>query len=263
VPTDWPHPVFETFARNGVGPIPNWLGVTTRREFFDPELEFVQLAAPRVDTELFEWIDLLETVVAARGTFTMLELGAGYGRWIVNAAAAARAYHGDIATRLVAVEAEPTHFRWMKRHTRDNGVRARLVHAAVAAEAGHVEFGVGNAAAWYGQAIADGSWSPVRTERVRAITLSSLLEPLDHVDLIHLDVQGAELDVVTEAVDRFDAVRRIHIGTHNRGVEDGLRRLFGRLGWTSTNDYASETTAATPFGELTFQDGVQTWLRPG
>jgi FkbM family methyltransferase len=191
----------------------------------------------------------------------MLELGAGYGRWTVNAAAAVRAYHDDLPTRLIAVEAEPTHYKWLKQHARDNGVRAKLLRAAVAAESGQVEFAVGDAAGWYGQAIADGTWSPERVERVRAVTLSSLLEPLDEIDLIHLDVQGAELAVLAEAAPRLDRVRRIHVGTHNREVEDGLRRLFADLGWTSVNDYASGSTSETPFGELTFQDGVQTWLQ--
>ena len=59
----------------------------------------------------------------------MVELGAGYGRWIVNAAAAVRAYR-DLPSSLTAVEAEPTHFRWLELHCSDNGVTATLVHAA-------------------------------------------------------------------------------------------------------------------------------------
>jgi hypothetical protein len=40
--------------------------------------------------DYFEWIDLLTSIERARDTFTMIEVVAGYGRWITNAAAAIR-----------------------------------------------------------------------------------------------------------------------------------------------------------------------------
>ena len=40
-----------------------------------------QLPIPPIDEEYFEWVDLLESVRDARGAYTMMELGAGYGRW--------------------------------------------------------------------------------------------------------------------------------------------------------------------------------------
>ena len=242
--------------------LPNWIGATTRRDYFLEELGFVAVTPPAPDTEYLEWIDVLEAVLGARERFTMLELGAGYGRWIVNAAVALRCTGGP-PHRLIAVEAEPTHFRWLELHCRDNGVEAELVRAAVAAEAGEVEFAVGRPEAWYGQAIADGTWSPERVETVRAVTLSGLLAPLNYVDLVHCDVQGAEADVFANAADLVhDRVARVHIGTHSDSVENRLRSLFRDLGWVAVNDYASGTVAKTPWGAMTFQDGVQTWTNP-
>ena len=216
---------------------------------------------PPPDAELFEWIDVLEAVTRAAGGFTMLELGAGYGRWIVNAAAALHAYSG-LPPSLTAVEAEPTHFRWLELHCRDNDVDANLVQAAVAPRRGRVQFGVGQPASWYGQAIADGTWNPEREVTVDAVTLSDLLEPLEHVDLIHCDIQGSEADVFEEAASAVAAkVQRVHVGTHGADVEGRLRMLFSSLGWESLNDYASGSSAETPWGKLDFQDGVQTWIR--
>jgi hypothetical protein len=60
----------------GCRTLPNWIGVTTRREFFDDDLGFVKVTPPPSDSELFEWIDVLEAVTRAEGEFTMLELGA-------------------------------------------------------------------------------------------------------------------------------------------------------------------------------------------
>jgi hypothetical protein len=44
--------------------------------------------------DYFEWIDLLTAIDRAGTQFTMIELGAGYGRWIANAAAAMRRRRG-------------------------------------------------------------------------------------------------------------------------------------------------------------------------
>src|SRR5216110_1847383 len=48
---------------------------------------------PRANEENFEWIALLEALLEAPGggTFTVFELGAGFGRWLVGAVCAARA----------------------------------------------------------------------------------------------------------------------------------------------------------------------------
>jgi hypothetical protein len=62
------------------------------------------------------------------------------------------------SVQLVGVESEPTHFRWMNRHLRDNGIdltAATPIQAAVAPEDGTTWFHVGAAADWYGQSIAE------------------------------------------------------------------------------------------------------------
>ncbi len=108
--------------------------------------------------------------------------------------------------------------------------------AAVAADEGHVWFHVGEAADWYGQAIANAPpdkapgtlarvgeslWRLIgkpeerSVRRVRAVTLESLLRDEQTVDLIDIDVQGAEADVLEPAAEVLDEkVRRIFVGTH-------------------------------------------------
>ncbi|MGZ4416283.1 MAG: FkbM family methyltransferase [Gaiellaceae bacterium] len=262
----------DVFARfiAGVDPIPNWLGVTTRRDFFTVDLNFVRPTPPAPDdSEYFEWLDLLASIVDAGDEYTFIELGAGYGRWVVNAAVAVRAF-GRSRHRLVAVEAEPTHYRWLVQHCADNSVEpqsrfgsVRLVEAAVTADGEPVEFGTGNPAGWYGQAIADGTWSPEQTERVSGVRLSELLNELGAVDLIHSDVQGAELAVVREAADALDATtRRLHVGTHGPEVEAGLRTVLSEHGWRCLRDYAAFSLVKTPWGDMQFQDGIQSWSNP-
>lgn len=292
------HPVFDRFQpwRGEVdgGWSVNFLGVRTRDEFTagmigvaPSERRLVQTGLPAFDEEYLEWIDVLEAVVSREGPFTMVELGAGFGRWLMNAAAAARAI-GRLPLHLVGVEAEPTHFGWMQQHFRDNNVDKKsltLIEAPVAGQSGLVRFYIGDPSAWYGQAIDPNSPNPIRLDslsgRLRtrlsrspsreerrvvdleAVSLPSILHGVGRVDLIDLDVQGVEAEVLESAEAMLSAqVKRVHIGTHGSQIEQQLRELFGRLGWTNVNDYASGAVAETPWGRVTFQDGVQTWLNP-
>jgi FkbM family methyltransferase len=290
-----PHPVFEHFPGSSGWADPGWavsfLGVKTRVAFFslyeqlDDFSQRRQVSAnrPGPGEDYFEWIAVLEAVLEAQRSFTMVELGAGWGRWLVNGIAALRA-HSDLPYHVVGVESEPTHFKWMKQHLKDNAVdlrRATLVEAAVAREDGWVGFHVGAPADWYGQAITaepeEGrsalrerldrvlrrrvrSTSDRTVERVRAVSLGTLLRPLDVVDLIDADIQGAEADVLEPAADLLDAkVRRVFVGTHSRDNEDRVRAVFNTLGWESEWDYPCNSESNTPWGRILLEDGLQLW----
>jgi FkbM family methyltransferase len=292
------HPVFEKFSPYS-GPVPegcqiDFIGATTRCEFVETSNEFpseVQLAYPTVDEEYFEWIDILESVSLARDRYTMLELGAGYGRWAVRAATALRR-RGIERCHLVAVEPEPLHFKWLRQHLCDNGLdpaKHTLVHGAVTDQPGKTLFYVGmpnggqdRADQWYGQAIARSyeqlqtkTWKRYRGFRVlkfksgwksievQAVTLESLLRDLDRVDLIDMDVQGEELKIVQSAIDEVDRkVRRLHIATHTPEIQKGLKDALGSRGWICHFDFPCFSTTETTFGPVSFEDGVQSWTNP-
>jgi len=83
----------------------------------------------------------------------------------------------SIPYRLIAVEAEPTHFEFMQAHFKDNVVdpqRYRLVRAAVAARDGTVWSYVGRPAEWYGQAVAPSPDLPRVANWLRRATLPFL-----------------------------------------------------------------------------------------
>lgn len=100
----------------------------------------------------------------------------------------------------------------MREHFEINGVdlnRCKLLEAAVTDRDGTVGFHTGRPDEWYGQAL--GGATPVR-----AVSLKTILAPYDSVDLIDMDVQGAEYMVLAAASrDLHDKVKRVHIGTHN------------------------------------------------
>ena len=292
------HPIFEKFSAYA-GPVPagcqtDYMGSRIRCEFVAnsaPSPAEVSMGCPPLDEEYFEWIDILESVSRARDRYTMMELGAGYGRWAVRAASAARQRRIP-SVHLVAVEGEPLHFKWLKEHFRENGLipeEHSLVQAVVSDKPGKTLFYVGmpqagqdRADQWYGQAIAGSYEKPKTTAQelyegfpvlqlksgwksieVEAVTLTNLLRNLDRVDLIDMDVQGEELKIVQSSIDELDRkVCRLHIGTHAHELEKGLKETLGSHGWTNHFDFPCQTTTETAWGPVSFDDGVQSWSNP-
>jgi FkbM family methyltransferase len=272
----------------------DFLGAKTRGQFV-AGLPMVHNPSVMIDEEYFECIDLLESVVGARGTYTMLDLGAGYGRWAVRAALAVRQYHPHLPFRLIAVEAEPLAFQWMALHFQDNGINPaehRLMHAAVC-EIGHDVLyyvrGPQNGRfdhgpdVWSGQRIAkdydvnskstrDGKYCGRKVKRhasgwrsvsVPTVTLAHLLRDLDRVDLIDMDIEEQELPATSAAIHQLNAkVKRLHIGTHGKEIESELRHLLSSHGWNCLADYSLFSTSETPWGVISFENGVQSWLNP-
>ena len=302
------HPVISRF-RPFSGHIPanydrDFLGTLIEFEFIaglHPGATFAQIARDVESTpfpiheETFEWIDVLESVVNARRTYTMIDLGAGYGRWSVRAAYAVRQYNPKLGCKLIAVEPEPTVYGWMQKHFKTNGVsrwRNQLIHAAVTEQPGKVHFYISGprggefdkpANAWYGQFLTkqydlnnetdpDGFYHGYQIHRhqsgwrsilIPGSSLRTILKPLTLVDLIDLDVEGQELITLTAAVDELDEkVKRVHIGTHSVEIEAGLREQFAQHGWRCLADYSISSTSETPWGAITFENGVQSWVNP-
>ena len=254
----------------------DFLGVSTRQSYrnyvhgrfeggwCEPEL-------PPINEDLIGWVDLLNAVLDSSDLFTMFELGAGWGAWAARGATAAKSLGKRV--RLVGVEAEPSHYEMMADHLSRNRLvpeEYQLIQAAVSGTEGEVPFFVGHAEEWYGQCIAPDfdaraqrDYSEASVARVRSISLASILEDFERVDLIDMDVQGAEFDVLDAAAEALERrVRCVHVGTHNESVENALRDLFGTLGWECRHDYGCRGSHETPYGTIKFNDGVQTWLNP-
>ncbi len=275
----------------------DFLGVRTRASWWAPYTpslphRYERTSYPKFNQQYFEWIDVLTAVREARERFEMMELGAGWAPWVVRGAVALRR-SSNLPCRLVAVEAEPAHFQWVREHLADNGLNPEehtLLEAAVGPKDGHVHFLTGNPSGWYGQAMIPRAGEPggpprecllkrmkqfarrllgyrddvgAEARRVKCISLTRLLRDRRRVDLIHADIQGCEADVFEAAAPALDRkARLVHIGTHSREVEDRLRRLFTSLNWKPRFDYSSESDTQTPWGVIHFNDGVQSWQNP-
>jgi FkbM family methyltransferase len=296
------HPVFSQFKRF-CGEVPagygiDFLGTKMRGQFVLgmgtwSDAGTREAHYPIVDEEYFEWIDLLESVVAAKGSYTMIDLGAGYGRWAVRAAYAVKQYNSQIPCRLIAVEAEPVVFKWMGLHFNDNGVDTKqhsLIHGAVSDAPGEVLFYIGGPRGgpfdrtpndWYGQSLTrdydvsgefeyDGEYNGFRVRRhksewrsinVPGVSLGSLLKDLERVDLIDMDIEGQELPSIRSTIAALNAkVKRLHIGTHGKEIESELKQLLSANRWQCLADYSVFSTSETQWGTISFENGVQSWV---
>ncbi len=250
---------------------------------------------PALAEQYFEWIAVLQAVVAAGPRFVMVEPG-GLRELMIRAAAARRQVRPTADIELIGVEPDAAHYRWMHQHLADNGFvphHHHLIQGAVAERPGSVFFHSGDSRRWYGQAVVDPEyvanltampeWQPRNNAYVRApswtdrlfhprrrfiieapaFDLASILARVNGpIDLIHMDIQGAEARVLAPMT-RLDArVRAVHIGTHAHDIEDTLRSLLHAHGWHATQDYACLSHAQTPYGLVEFVDGVQSWTNP-
>jgi FkbM family methyltransferase len=228
--------------------------------------------------------------------FVFFELGAGYGRWSVFAICALRRRRGNPWFRIVAAEADPDHFAWLSQNLDDNAVPADsriLYQAPVTGNDRPVHFHTGDSANWYGQAVVADEYvasliaEPIWQERNNAYVASSpnlsgldtdpskrrivpmksvkLSDMVAHagnlIDLIDLDIQGSEGEVIEEAepILRQHALR-LHIATHSIENEALLKKVLTGRNWTLEQNYACLGSRSTPFGEVAFGDGVQSWV---
>lgn len=261
---DWMEP------REGDGCWFNLLGARTRENYL-PRRWFERINRIGVGELMFEWITILETVLAANDRYVMADLGAGYGRWIVNAALLAR----RLGRRpfVIGVEAEDSHFSWMEEHVADNQItpaECRLLHAPVTGKRQRVAFPIGHAGEWYGQAVLQshdagfGDWPAARVAMRDSLVLDDIINGMAVIDLLDLDIQGMEAEVVPSSIELINQrVKRLHIGTHGREIDDMLRKLMIAAGWRARFDYpCASPDHPTPAGPVDFQDGVQSWINP-
>lgn len=268
----------------------NFLGGLTRDDFC--EIRTATTVLPNPGEELFEFKSILEAAKAAGPRFTFVELGAGFGRWSCIAAMAARRLAKDY--RLYMAEAEPQHLEWIPIHMADNDISAAKysIFPYAVGEVGTIPFyvkgptelGADNARNWYGQSTVHSEYRDqlVKSEDnyfgrpmkylsngfysidVESRPLMEMISAIEFIDLIDMDIQGAEVDVIPSAIDFLNSrVRRMHIETHSAAIEASLRVLLIENGWTIIHDFPQATkNVLTPYGRTDFIGGLIDCVNP-
>jgi FkbM family methyltransferase len=153
------------------------------------------------------------------------------------------------AARVTAFEPDPAIAALLRRNLqRNNAPDVDVIEAAVWNCSGTVSFRAPGTDAGAIDAIAADTSGPSRD--VRAVRLRDwLTEP---IDLLKIDIEGAELDVLDDSVDRLDVVRAVHLEIHDF---DAARRLLPRC--LLRLDEAGLTYALSDLGSALWRPGVQ------
>lgn len=239
-----------------------------------------------------EWAGALRAVLEAKGAIVAMELGAGWGPWLVVIARAAQS-RGVDQVRLVGVEGSKEHCQFMRQHFQDNNLHPdehALIHGVVGTSDGLARFPVAeNPAEDYGSAptftaasalkqqvrgllgrlrrrlfARSPAPSPLlqRMEEVPCYSLASLIRPYACVDIIHVDIQGAEHVVIASGRNiLMKSVKRLVIGTHGRAIEELLFGELGTQGWILEAE-ESCLVHQQANGVALFRDGCQVWRNP-
>jgi hypothetical protein len=279
----------------------DWDGVRTRVSmlpFAPAELagrcnESLPIPDDGYRSEDVEYAALAQAVNTAVGTFRIIEVGAGWAPWSV--AGIVQAERRGLAATAIAVEADTTRAGWALQHAADNGVRAEMLEgspdelaAQLAEPWGDVRLRVVLGAGWHERAIlqfpdldeadmggavwtlhgtgVDYRGAHLDHHDVPAVALADLLAGDIRTDLLHIDVQGVELELVEPAIDVIQqTVRLLAIGTTDRLTEGRLQQLFLPRGWGLAIDdpcTAVFTMTHPTLAGFTIQDGTQLWENP-
>ncbi|MFN3890908.1 MAG: hypothetical protein ACK4MV_10965 [Beijerinckiaceae bacterium] len=235
-----------------------------------------------------EYAALSLALDAAQGKdiFCSLELGAGWGPWTALSAVCARRA-GFPSIVIGALEADAKRFAQMRQHLALNELVP--MEAPDRGRSGAIVHELEQAAIWFDDAIlhwpeasADDSGRSVSTEEtsgldyrglalnmipIRAIGLTRLLERFDHIDFLHVDIQGAEAEIVPRSIEALESkVTIMFIGTHSRKIEGDLIEFLHKRGWQLLREQPCEfdsTMNAPTLEGLTTKDGGLVWQAPG
>lgn len=216
-----------------------------------------------------EWtVDWLACLLAARFAgerFTAIELGAGYGQWMVASIYAYKSLHPHAPAHGMALEAEQTHYAWLESHVEKNlGCWRDVKIDAVLAAAGYdgiVNFPVIDApASNYGAAyLPTASGAAVR--EVECLSMQTIDQRFDEarVDLLHVDIQGAEADLIKGPgfSEMLKKVRVALFGTHrSEALHQEVKQEILDAGLELLIEWPRNSELNTPFGRLRTNDGA-------
>lgn len=256
--------------------VTNYLGVRIDPKFIPHLLEPMRGTVEPIPipanwhADIAEWAGALRAVDLATDTFTVIELGCGWGCWLNNTGVAAR--HRGLVPTLIGIEGDRDYIQFAYESCAENGFPQQCItlhHGIAAAQDG--------VALFPRQDVPGSHWglSPLFNatddERVRAkrdgthdelrmIPLASMLK--SRADLLHIDIQGGEADLVEAAIDAISAsVAYLLIGTHSRQIEGRLFATMLAAGWRLEIERSAIFTTQGHL-PIVAVDGVQGWRNP-
>lgn len=148
---------------------------------------------------------------------TVIDLGANIGFTTI--------YYAGILpqARFLCVEPDPANLELLRFNLAFLGERVRIVEGALSAAAGFARFDV-SASSWGGSLTTGPGGIPVR---LRTMPELLALTKFDRVDLLKVDIEGAEKDLLAGRPQWLDRIDRIILETHGTYSTEGLLEDLG------------------------------------
>lgn len=211
------------------------LNDVTRQTYQYPHCP-VLYSVEQAGADYYEKAAVLSAVLESKDSFTMIEIGAGYGRWLLEGHGMVTLNRPELAVNLLGVEADPMTTEWATMAFESNSVarhQAMWMHGVAGTFDGTVRFERKNNAFSYGgeagTAIDDAVSTPVPSFALT--TIISLYWYVDHLDM---DCNGCELELFSHesTVDMItERVRSIFIETHNEKAHAKVQQVLDTKGW--------------------------------
>ena len=274
--------VIRRHAAAGLEPTPgfltNYLGVKIDPKFLPQILteragtvEAIPIPA-NWHADIAEWAAALRAVDLAKGRFTVIELGCGWGCWLNNTGVAARA--AGLGVRLIGIEGDEGHIQFARECCATNGFKPEELHLVrgIAASARGVALFPRQQHSGHDWGLAPifGATASQQKEAARRgshdvlpmVDLRDLLRAEKKVDLLHIDIQGGEASLVAGCkAEMRDRVAYVVIGTHSREIEGEIFKTMLGDGWVLEMERPAIIDLNTGKPVVTV-DGVQGWRNP-
>lgn len=183
-----------------------------------------------------EIVPFLKLVQALPPDTVSMELGAGWGLYSILLGRRLP------KASLVLVEANPRLIAITRQNMQLNGLadRSRVIHAAASSiHNGEVRFSE------------DGYGSSIRPDgcyEVPSCSVDGLMKDLElrHLGMVHMDVQGAELDVLSGMQRALESrtVDSVFIGTHSLDLHCSCREVLLHMGYYCAVDYDLDSSVS-------------------
>jgi FkbM family methyltransferase len=216
---------------------------------------------------VFRAVDL-----SSENGFVMGELGCGWGCWMGISGMVAK--KRGLNVKLYGIEGDKKHISWAKENMATNGFAEdefTVVGGIASSKCGKALFPLGDKRAiHYGlEPIFNASELEIQKalknkshEILPMVPLEHIFKGESRVDLLHIDIQGGEVDLIDGSIDYLSKnVAYLVIGTHSRSIEGKLLDILLKNGWI----LEIERPAIFQIKQrdlVTAVDGVQGWRNP-
>ena len=155
----------------------------------------------------------------------VIDAGASIGKYTLLAA--------KKASRVISLEPERTNYTLLTKSLKLNKIgNVKAINCALASKEGNLRLYLGEDSSGHSLFVGK-NVSQFKSCIVECITLNQLLEKnhIKQVDLLKMDIEGAELEVLEESFILLKRIRKAVIEIHEDSYYDKIKRLFEEQGF--------------------------------